>query len=240
MRLFLLFSFLGLVMSCNSIESTDSGSEQETRADGYHIVVIGSSTAEGVGASVPDSAWVNRYRAAVQSKGDHKVTNLSKGGYTTYHLLPDAASAESKIADHTIDPERNISKALSLDPDAVIVNLPSNDAARNYSVHTHLTNFSRIANEAEKAGVPIWICTTQPRNFEEAKQIETQVIVRDSIFSQYDDMAIDFWNGTAGEDGFILKKYDSGDGIHLNDGGHRLLFERVLAKNILNKLENTH
>ncbi|MEZ4983685.1 MAG: SGNH/GDSL hydrolase family protein [Saprospiraceae bacterium] len=51
------------------------------------IVVLGSSTAEGTGASSPDSSWVNRYRASLSRNTRYEVVNLARGGYTTFHIL---------------------------------------------------------------------------------------------------------------------------------------------------------
>ncbi|MEM6349031.1 MAG: hypothetical protein AAF927_34410, partial [Bacteroidota bacterium] len=51
----------------------------------FKIVVLGSSTAAGSGASSSDSAWVNRYRQYLQSiNPDNQVVNLAQGGYNTY------------------------------------------------------------------------------------------------------------------------------------------------------------
>ena len=44
---------------------------------GLKIVVIGSSTAQGAGASVPDSAWVNQFRKFVEEiNPENEVINL--------------------------------------------------------------------------------------------------------------------------------------------------------------------
>ena len=194
------------------------------------IVVLGSSTAEGAGPSASDSAWVNRYRTALGQKNTRfAVINLAKGGYTTYHILPTGTRVPAGI-DVSVDTARNLTKALSLKPDVLIVNMPSNDAANHFSAAQQLTNFSKIAEIAEKAGVKVWICTTQPRNFSDPVQVRIQREVADSIFAIYGDRAIDFWNGLADTSGHIRKEYDSGDGIHLNNAGHRILFERVQEK----------
>ncbi|RMH19810.1 MAG: SGNH/GDSL hydrolase family protein, partial [Gammaproteobacteria bacterium] len=196
------------------------------------IAVIGSSTAAGAGASVPDSAWVNRYRTQVfQNNTRVEVANLAKGGYTTYHLLPTGTPIPPGIS-ITIDEERNISKALSLEPYAVIVNLPSNDAANLFPAADQLTNFAAMQAAADSAGVELYICTTQPRNFSNPAQVAIQKEVRDSILSIYSDHALDFWTPIADSNGYILSQYNSGDGVHLNDAGHRLLAETVLEKGI--------
>ena len=47
------------------------------------------------------------------------------------------------------------------------------------------------------------------------------------------ESAVDFWTELALPGATIDPRYDSGDGIHLNDAGHRILFERMAAKGIL-------
>ncbi|MBX2926421.1 MAG: SGNH/GDSL hydrolase family protein [Saprospiraceae bacterium] len=197
------------------------------------IVVLGSSTAEGTGAvPVIDSSWVNRYRKEIFQKNTrYAVTNLARGGYTTYHILPTGTTIPPGV-NVTIDPVRNITHALTLDPYAIIINMPSNDAANTFGVQEQLDNIALVAATANSGGAGVWVGTTQPRNFTNPAQILLQTIVRDSILSIYGDFAIDFWTGLAAPNGFIDPAYNSGDGIHINNAGHRLLYERVLAKGI--------
>lgn len=200
------------------------------------IVVIGSSTAAGTGANPPDSAWVNLYRDYLQGINPaNEVINLAMGGYQTYNLMPSGFKPPRYRA-HP-DTLRNISKALSLRPDGIILNLPSNDAAAGFSLEEQLANFDTIAQTAAQANIPIWICTTQPRSFS-ADKILTQLVVRDSILQNFGDKAIDFWSGVAGPEGLIGLSFNSGDGIHLNNAGHRVLFESVQARNIPEVLYN--
>lgn len=219
--------------------SSDSLSDQNTvpfeiSADSASctIVVLGSSTAAGSGASTADSAWVNRYRNEItQNDTRYSVINLARGGYTTYHLLPDGDPHADTVG-ITIDTTRNVTEALIYNPSAIIINLPSNDASNYFSVADQLVNFNIIVNEAKQQGIKVWVCTTQPKNFSDSTRIQIQTDMRDSIFSIYGDYALDFWNGLADSNAHILPQYNSGDGTHLNDAGHRLLFEKVLAKNI--------
>ncbi|MCB9316312.1 MAG: hypothetical protein H6569_09255 [Lewinellaceae bacterium] len=196
-----------------------------------HIVVIGSSTAAGSGANPIDSAWVPRYSHFLQNTNpENTVTNLAMGGYNTYHLLPTASPPTPNRP--TPDTLRNITRALALHPDGIIINLPSNDAASGYSAEEQLANFNTIVQAANAAGVPIWVCTTQPRNFS-ADKIQIQLAVRDSILQRYGDFAVNFWDDVAAPDGWINPLFNSGDGVHLNNAGHRLLFNRVVQKNLL-------
>lgn len=196
-----------------------------------NIVVIGSSTAEGTGASTPEKSWVNLYAEAIYQKNTKlNVINLGKGGYTTYHVLPTGTSIPSGIST-TIDTERNITKALSFNPIAIIVNMPSNDTAEGYPVADQLANYSTIYNEAANSTVPMWITTTQPRNFSAAK-IQDQIDVRNALLTAYTTNAINFWEDIADTDGTILDGLDFGDGTHVNDTGHELLFHKVFATSI--------
>ncbi len=74
---------------------------------GVHIVVIGSSTAEGIG---PDYGWVDRFRDHVKWVNHaNNVTNLAKAGLNSYRYLPDGSSISNG---QWIDTQRNITKAL--------------------------------------------------------------------------------------------------------------------------------
>ena len=196
------------------------------------IVVLGSSTAAGTGASPSDSAWVNRYRDTLfQYQTRFQVTNLARGGYTTYHILPTGTPIPGGV-NVTIDQARNITAALAEAPYAVIVNMPSNDAANNYGAEAQLVNFDLIKATGEAGGARVWIATPQPRNFTNAAQVDIQRTVRDSVLARYGADALDFWNGLALANGFIDPAFDSGDGVHLNNAGHWLLTSRVLAAGI--------
>ncbi|MCB1150184.1 T9SS type A sorting domain-containing protein [bacterium] len=203
-----------------------TGVEVVTGEDVPLIVVLGSSTAAGTGASHPDSSWVGRYRNFVQDQyAVTQVVNLAVGGYTTYHLMPDGFTPPANRPSPSV--EHNITRALAYHPWAIIVNLPSNDVTSGYSLEEQLANYDVITGLADAAGVPIWISTTQPRNLTEPSRI-LQHTMADTTLALYGDHAIDFWYGVALADGTIDPALDSGDGIHLNDAGHAVLYQRVV------------
>lgn len=193
--------------------------------DVIKIVVLGSSTAFGTGPSHPDSAWVNRYRTYVQNIWPgSEVINLAKGGYKTYHILPDDFSSPT---DRPFpDTLRNITKALSYNPTAIIINLPSNDATAGYSVKEQLANYELIISLTSESGIPVWVATTQPRNLSDAGR-QNLMDMRDSTFARFEN-SIDFWTGLAENNGNIKPQYNSGDNVHLNDAAHKILFERAV------------
>lgn len=200
--------------------------------DSCLIVVLGSSTAAGAGASVADSAWVARFRTrAYQRSTRNRVINMAKGGFTTWNIMPTGTAIPPGVT-HNVDTARNITAALSLNPYAIIINLPSNDAAHQYSVIQQLSNYAAIQTAVDAVGSELWVTTTQPRNFSQAIQLQIQQDMADSIQAVFGPFAINFWSGIADYQGHIVAQYNSGDGIHLNDAGHRALFERVKLKGI--------
>lgn len=240
MKLFNWFLFavinLVLLITGSNLKASDGNNPCLAGYD-FHVVILGSSTAAGSGPSHPDSTWVNRYRKFLQRiNPNNTVTNLAQGGTTTYHIMPDWFNAPAGRP--VRNTARNVSEAIRLQADAIIVNMPSNDAANGFSLNEQMFNFSTIVSSADSAGIPVWICTTQPRNFS-AAQRQLQMDVRDSILSLFGNMAIDFWSGFADSIGGLDTAYDSGDGVHMNDRAHRILFQRVETRNILSQLVDT-
>lgn len=199
------------------------------------IVVLGSSSAAGFGPSDPDSAWVNRYTAYLKSKNSqNKVYNLARGGYTTYHVMPDAFNAPAERPE--ADTLRNITKAFDFKPDAIIINLPSNDVAQRYNNTEILANFDSLFNHAKNNNVLIWITSMQPKKFAGQVQTDQQIELKNAIHEKYKEYALDFWTSIAAEDGTIKAEYDYGDGTHLNDAGHAILESRVEARDLLDAI----
>lgn len=204
----------------------------------FHIVVLGSSTAAGTGPSTSDSTWVNRYRKFLQQiNPGNQVTNLGVGGTTTYHIMPDWFTPPAFRASPSIT--KNVSAAIALGADAIIINMPSNDASNNIGLNEQMANFTTIAAVADSVNIPVWVCTTQPKNYSNPVQIQIQLDVRDSIISYFGKRAIDFWTGIANSSNTIDSIYDSGDGTHLNDLAHRVLYNRVKGENILSEINDT-
>lgn len=197
----------------------------------YKIVVVGSSTAAGTGPSSVNNAWVWKYRDYLtQSDTRYSVDNLALGGYTTYNILPTGTTIPVGVS-QTIDLQRNITKALQLNPTGIIVNMPSNDTAQNYSAADQIANYQLIKNTANAQNVPLWTASPQPRNFGNASMTAIQGEVLNSMVPAFGDYTFDFWTTLALVNGDINPIYNA-DGVHLNNAGHQILFDRVVAKGI--------
>lgn len=115
------------------------------------IVILGSSTAAGVGANPIDSAWADIVQATVNQKGTKaNFINLAFGGYTSYNMMPDGFCVANRPGPDTA---RNISKALSYKPALVMISLPSNDIAVNYSDQEILGNYAKLTHLLDSAKV---------------------------------------------------------------------------------------
>lgn len=196
------------------------------------IVVMGSSTAMGTGASVPDSNWVSKFRKYVRSFNPaNEVINIATSSRTTYHLLnPNGfVPPEGRPVPDTL---RNITKALSYNPDIIIINLPSNDVALNYTLAEQQANYERTLALTDAAGITVWVTTTQPRTALNAGQRNNLMVVRDWTYQRFGNKAIDFWTDLANPDGTIVDAYNV-DGVHVNNMGHHLLYTRVVGERIL-------
>jgi lysophospholipase L1-like esterase len=217
-------------------ERTEHGADVElahgpvVRSAPQKLVVLGSSTSAGTGPRDPKDAYVPRYQAYLARRfPDFTLINLAVGGQTTYQIQPTGfvppanrpAPAEGK----------NITAALALKPAAIIVNLPSNDAALGIPAAEQLDNFARVAKQASDAHVALWVTTPQPRNFAPA-QAAIQRQVRRAILATYAPRTLEFWTPFAAADGSISPDYDCGDGVHLNAKAHTILLATVVAERL--------
>jgi uncharacterized protein YgiM (DUF1202 family)/lysophospholipase L1-like esterase len=199
-----------------------------------HIVLLGSSTTAGLGLNPISGSWANRFGTYLEGiDGGYTVTNLAISGYTTYHIL--ATGSTPPGGRPSPDTDNNITYGLTFNPDAIIINMPSNDTAAGYSVAEQQTNYQTLVSIADNANVPVWIATAQPRNLD-ATGRANQATMKNWILSTYEDHAIDFWTTLANTDGTINTTYSQGDGIHLNALGHTKLYSRVLGSNIMEEL----
>lgn len=209
--------------------------QAQTCKTAFTIVVLGSSTAAGHGASTYENGWAYKYEDYLKNINSAYVFyNLAVGGATTYaaqrNNYKPPKGRPAPLAGH------NITAALNLLPDAIIINYPSNDAVQGYTLKEQENNFKRITAEAEKKNVLLWVATPQPRNNLNAAQVKRQDSLFTWIKAYYGAKSIDFFTGIESNKDSILFKYNSGDGIHPNDLGHDILYQRVAAEKIPDSL----
>jgi lysophospholipase L1-like esterase len=202
-----------------------------------NVLVVGSSTAAGTGASVFDSSWVGRLQLNVRKNltdgYDTVVTDLAVGGFTSYEVMPTGSTVPGGRP--SPDTNHNITKAIRFNPNLILVNLPSNDVGANYPVSEIMNNLRTIVRTGRAAGARVFVTTTQPRTFYTDPQRQILKDLVDSITNYFGSYSINFWDDLVSTDGLFKLKasVDAGDGIHPNDAGHKLLFNRVIAKTLL-------
>ena len=201
------------------------------------VVIMGASTAAGYGATSYQSSWAGLLESSFNINTtdgiDTAFFNIAVGGYNTYQEMP--AGYIPPAGRPSTDPLANITKALSYNPDVVIINLPSNDIAMGYSITEAMDNLRLMYNSIIVSGAKCYIATTQPRNDLTNLQRQQLFYMKDSITAQFGLFSINFWDDLVTADGMNMLRDDRRDLsslMHPNDIGHGFLFGRVQKKNI--------
>lgn len=193
------------------------------------VVVLGSSTA------ADGSGWVTKYRNFLQSKdAGHQVINLAKGGYNTYKMMPDDFTLPAGRENHQPDQDCNITKALTYNPDVIIINFPSNDYSAGISTAEQISNYRTIQAITDATGIKLYIATPQPTNFN-ANWINGLMSYMTAFKAEFESegIVLDFWTTLANENNNLKEGYYKDDGQHLTDAGQTALFEIVRNANLL-------
>jgi len=205
---------------------------RDTIAQKKIIVVIGSSTAEGVGASTPDSSYVMIVQRYYQALGlIDTIYDLGLSGTTTYYGMPDGYIPPAGRPFHSYG--YNVTAALQLGADIVLVNYPSNDIVDGYSMSEFLSNLDTIYNTVIAAGKICYVTTTQPLDYHPVDTLELLRDGRDSILLDFSVHSIDFYDPLVASDSLTINPLYYVDGTHVNNAGHRALAQAVIARNIL-------
>ena len=198
------------------------------------LAVIGSSTSDCYGITSYDSCYVGRlqhyYGNAIV------IARLAVSGSNVYKGMPTGYAPPASRSTETPDPVHNITAALQTQPDVVLVNYPSN-GYDIYSVAESMYCLRVIKNAANSAGVPCYITTTQPRSepypYSTPEVRKKMAEIKDSVLNEFGPFAINFWNDIVNPaDSTIITGLGQGDGTHLNSAGHKILADKVIAKNI--------
>jgi len=215
--------------SANGLSDITSGQHVHS-IDSPLIVIIGASTAAGTGATPIDSSWVNRLRlTTAQNPKPLTYINLALGGYTTYQGMP--TGFKPPVSGRPLpDTARNITKAISLHPNLVMITFPSNDVANGFADDEVINNYAKMVSLLDSAKVPFILFGTQPRNFgasDSAKRLRLKTL-NDKIKAIYTSRTNDYYNLLSTADFMIKPALSFGDGIHVNNKGHYIIMQTVL------------
>ncbi len=117
---------------------------------------------------------------------------------------------------------------MSLKPDYLIINLPSNNASSLIPAQTTMEHYRAVKAMADRAGVKTFIISPQPRNMGSTKK-EILLAELDSVRAGFGQYVIDVFDTLAESNGHIKAEF-AFDGIHLNEAGHAYMFREVESK----------
>ncbi len=196
-----------------------------TKPDSARIVIMGSSTAAGMGATPVDSSWVNRLKQATkENKRILTYYNLGIVGLTTYQGIPKGYTKEGRPA---TDTNHNVTAALSFRPSLVIMSYPTNDVANDYSDDEIMDNYALITHLLDSAKVKYIIFGTQPRNFKDEAHRTRLKTLNEKMKLAYGAHMANVYDTLAAADGTIKASVSYSDGIHLNNTGHNILYQLI-------------
>jgi len=189
-------------------------------------VVLGSSTAAGVGAP-SGQGWAARLAAQVQPAGV-TVVNLARGGLQTSQAL--AAGEPAPDGQPPPDPAVNVDAALAHTPALLILAFPSNDVAAGVPAAHTVANLRKMAAHAASGPgrhAATLVLGTQPR----AGLTETQhaaLAETDALAAvEFGPCFVPLREALSDPVGEPAATYAAGDGIHLDAAGHALIHDRV-------------
>jgi acyl-CoA thioesterase-1 len=227
-------SLLVLVVCCMGCSKKTSHDNNPQPATIPNIVILGSSTAAGEGANPIDSAWAFRLQLTVNANGTKaNFTNLASPGYVTYQAMPNGYIVANRPVPDTA---RNITKALSLKPTLVMICFPTNDIADTYTDAEIMNNFAVMTHMLDSAKVQYIIFGTQPRNFTDVSERMRLKTLDDTIKTVYTYHVNDMLAQLSTSTYEINPLYSAGDGIHLNNAGHYIIFQATLNHPIFDQV----
>ncbi|MFM2084943.1 MAG: hypothetical protein RLY95_1761 [Pseudomonadota bacterium] len=185
------------------------------------LVILGSSTAAGIGASSLETSWVGLFKKWAKEKRDWNVENLAAPGA----LTQEAACTT---------PHSVTQKAFELGAKYIILSYPSNDAVAGVTPDQSIANIRSVIQCASAKGVKIILLSTLPRSGLTPQQRKILEQVDETLKTEVGGCFIDVKNQLSDASGLNPRlSFSAGDGIHFNDNGHAALFR--LVRNFLIK-----
>ena len=181
-------------------------------AEPVKLMVLGDSLSVGHHLDSSDSFCSQLERALVKKGYQVQVLNYSKSGETT-------AGGLAKVKD-----------TLFRNPDAVLLQLGSNDAFQGVPLETTTTNLQSLISFFQKKGLPVLLIGMEA-------PVGMPQEYRDGFRKMYVDLATEnelllypfFMNGLWNEDGTQKSNdYFLGDGIHPSSKGVQVMVRHIL------------
>jgi lysophospholipase L1-like esterase len=212
----------------NPVTTADGGTAAGLPSD-FTLAIVGSSTAAGDGASTEANAWAAQLEVSLGDRlaGDVALHNFASGGFTSAELVPGSGQPGS------------VDAALAIDPDLILVALAgSNDLSDGTTSAELIRRLTLLRDTALGAGVPVFFLSTAPKDLTDTEREALAAWAADMGQSfavcpvpdrstSYSPCFIDVFTALADDTLGLAADYDSGDGIHINDAGHAVIYELV-------------
>jgi lysophospholipase L1-like esterase len=187
-------------------------------------VVLGSSTAAGVGAP-SGQGWVDLLARHVQPRGV-QVQNLARNGLQSSQALP--VGTPLPLGRPAPDAAVNLDAALASGPALLLLAFPTNDAVAGVPAADTVAAWRLMAQRAAAAGASTLVLSTQPRAGLSTAQLAVLEASDREASSSFGPCFVPLRAGLAGPDGAPSPAFSAGDGIHLNAAGHAWVQARVV------------
>jgi lysophospholipase L1-like esterase len=155
------------------------------------------------------------------------LVNLARAGALTPQALP--ANTPPAAGRPAPDPAINIDRALAQAPRLLVLAFPSNDAVAGLPAAETVAHLSRLRELAAAQSASTILLSSQPRDGLTATQQATLDETDRLGAASFGECFVDVRAALAGVHGGIAAAYAAGDGVHLNDAGHRLIADRLWA-----------
>jgi acyl-CoA thioesterase I len=193
---------------------------------GGKLVVLGSSTAAGTGASSPNRSWVGQLSSWLDKQHSMAVKNFAvPGALTTVALCTNTAGLKEKETWFAL---QSVDRAIATGATHLILAFPSNDATAGLPASTTIANLMKIRQCAHAASLKVAVLSTLPRSGLTAEQKRTVSDVDTQVRQMFASCYIDVYAALA-ETGSQepARTLSAGDGVHYNDRGHAVIYSAV-------------
>lgn len=189
------------------------------------LAVLGSSTAAGTGASQAGRSWVGLLQAWLAKTKGGNIINLAAPGVLSTSALC-TQQVNSNISE-LIAPTRNIDRALKLGATHFILAFPSNDTTRGMPAEQTISNFldmRQCAQSNDKALVAVM--SSLPRDGLTKQQNASIAQIDAAMLKEFGACYINVRSAITDTDHESSIRHDlsAGDGVHLNNAGHAIIF----------------
>lgn len=188
-------------------------------------VVMGSSSAAGVGAS-PGQGWA-ALLATANAARQVTLQNIAVGGTLSYQALPTGSTPPAGRP--APDPTLNTNRALAAAPRLVLLSFPSNDVVAGIGAAETAANLQAMRSALQAGGAATLVLGTQPRDALTTAQRQSQADLEARLSTAFGSCLVTLQAALSDSAGNIAPAFAAGDGIHLNDAGHARVQQLVQA-----------